>query len=56
MNDPKLLPVRSKEDVVDKAHMEIYTDPKSGQVLLVYAPISSDGAKSLEFMSFRHHE
>lgn len=56
MNDPKLLPVRSKGDVVDKAHMEIYTDPKSGQVLLVYAPISSDGAKSLEFMSFRHHE
>ena len=55
MHDGKLLPVRSKEDRVDRAHMELYSDSKSGQVLLAYAPISPDGSrKEIEFMSFRH--
>ena len=57
MHDPKLLPVRSKGDTVDRAHMELYTDPKAGQVLLAYAPIAADGAKkAIEFMSFRHYD
>jgi hypothetical protein len=55
MHDPKLLPVRCKDDTVDRAHMELYSDPKAGQVLLAYAPVSADGArKAIEFMSFRH--
>lgn len=56
MHDGKLLPVRNKEDRVDRAHMELYSDSKSGQVLLAYAPISPDGSKRIEFMSFRHCE
>jgi hypothetical protein len=55
MHDGKLLPVRNKDDKVDRAHMELYTDHLSGQVLLAYAPIASDGLrKSIEFISFRH--
>ena len=54
MHDPKLLPTASKLDKVDPAHMEVYTDHKSEQVLLAYAPIAADGArKAIEFMSFR---
>lgn len=56
MHDGKLLPVRDKEDRVDRAHMELYSDSKSGQVLLAYAPITLDGSKRIEFMSFRHCE
>ena len=57
MHDPKLLPVRNREDRVDRAHMEIYTDSKTGQVLLAYAPIAADGAKkAIEFVSFRHYD
>lgn len=56
MHDGKLLPVRNKEDRVDRAHMELYSDSKSGQVLLAYAPIAPDGSKRIEFMSFRHCE
>jgi hypothetical protein len=54
MHDSKLLPVRNKGDVVDRAHMELYADQSSGQVLLAYAPVSMDGSKTIEFMSFRH--
>ena len=54
MHDAKLLPVRNKGDVVDRAHMELYTDSKSGQVLLAYAPVTLNGSKTVEFMSFRH--
>ena len=57
MHDTKLLPVANKSDRVDKEHMEIYTDHKSGQVLLAYAPVSPDGQrKAIEFMSFRHYD
>ena len=57
MHDPKLLPVRSKEDRVDRAHMELYTDSKTGQVLLAYAPVAADGGKkAIEFVSFRHFD
>ena len=56
MHDSKLLPVTNSLDTVDRAHMELYTDSKSGQVLLAYAPVSPDGTrKAIEFMSFRHH-
>lgn len=55
MHDPKLLPTADKLDKVDQAHMELYTDHKSGQVLLAYAPTSADGKKAIEFISFRHH-
>jgi hypothetical protein len=55
MHDGKLLPVRNKDDRVDRAHMELYTDQHSGQVLLAYAPMAPDGSrKTIEFMSFRH--
>ncbi len=53
MYDALLLPVRNKGDVVDRAHMELYADPFSCQVLLAYAPVSMDGSKTIEFMSFR---
>jgi hypothetical protein len=57
MHDPKLLPVASKADRVDKEHMEIYTDRVAGQVLLAYAPVSPDGQRrAIEFMSFRHYD
>ena len=56
MHDGKLLPVRSKEDRVERAHMELYSDSKSGQVLLAYAPITLDGSTRIEFMSFRQCE
>ena len=57
MHDGKLLPVRCKDDKVDRTHMELYTDHKSGNVLLAYAPIAFDGSrKAIEFMSFRHCE
>jgi hypothetical protein len=57
MHDPKLLPVRCKDDTVDRAHMELYSDPKAGHVLLAYAPVSADkGSKAIEFMSFRHYD
>jgi hypothetical protein len=55
MHDPKLLPVRHKEDTVLRSGMEIYSDEKAGQVLLAYAPVSSDGERrTIEFMSFQH--
>lgn len=54
MHDGKLLPVRNPKDVVDRAHMELYTDSTSGQVLLAYAPQTSSGTKTIEFMSFKH--
>ena len=54
MHDGKLLPVRNTGDVVDRAHMELYTDSTSGQVLLAYAPVTTSGTKTIEFMSFKH--
>ena len=55
MHDGKLLPVRGRDDKVDRSHMELYTDHNSGQVLLAYAPIAPDGSrKAIELMSFRH--
>ena len=50
MNDPKLLPVRSPDHVVERDSMEIYSDP-SGQTLIAYAPKSALG---LEFVSFAY--
>ena len=50
MNDPKLLPVRSPDHVVERDSMEIYSDP-SGQTLIAYAP---KGALGLEFVSFAY--
>lgn len=50
MNDSKLLPVRHAEDIVDRSSMELYSDPKSQQVMIVYAP---RGSRQLELMSFR---
>ena len=52
MHDSKLLPVRGGSDVVERGNMEIYSDERAQQVLLAYAPSSSEGAR-LEFMSFR---
>ena len=37
MNDPKLLPVRSPDHVVERDSMEIFSD-HSGQTLIAYAP------------------
>ena len=53
MHDGKLMPVRNKDDKVERGNMEIYTDEKAQQVLIAYAPLSSEG-HGLEFMSFRH--
>ena len=54
MHDPKLLPVRNKDDTVLRSSMEIYTDEKAGQVLLAYAPLASDGERhTIEFMTFQ---
>ena len=50
MNDPKLLPVRSPDHVVERGSMEIYSEP-SGQTLIAYAPKSALG---LEFVSFAY--
>jgi len=55
MHDGKLLPVRHPGDKVEREGMEIYSDPKAGQVLIAYAPKSEDGARrGLEFVSFMH--
>jgi len=54
MHDGKLLPVRDKHDTVTRDHMEIYSDEKSGHVMLAYAPVGPDGKKAIEFMTFRH--
>ena len=53
-HDTKLLPKRHSSDTIDAASTEIYTDEKSGHVLLAYAPVAADGGKQIEFMSFRH--
>jgi hypothetical protein len=34
--------------------MEIYSDEKSGHVMLAYAPVGLDGKKAIEFMTFKH--
>lgn len=53
MHDGKLLPVRHPGDKVEREHMEIYSDPKAGQVLIAYAPKSEDGRRlGIEFVSF----
>ena len=54
MHDGKLLPVLDKHDTVTRDHMEIYSDEKSGHVLLAYAPVGPNGKKTVEFMTFRH--
>jgi hypothetical protein len=55
MHDGKLLPVRHKDDRVERCNMEIYSDEKAGQVMLAYAPVSHDGEhRSIEFISFQH--
>jgi len=54
MHDGKLLPVRDKHDTVTRDHMEIYSDEKSGHVMLAYAPVGLDGKKAIEFMTFKH--
>ena len=51
MNDSKLLPLQNQSDCVSRDSMELYSDPKSEQVMLVYAP---QGSKHLELMSFRY--
>jgi hypothetical protein len=54
MQDLAILPVQSKGDTVEKHHVNVYTDPTCGQVLLVYAPTSANAvAKRLEFISFK---
>jgi hypothetical protein len=54
MHDGKLLPVRNKDDRVERCNMEIYSDEKAGQVMLAYAPLAADGERrSIEFMSFQ---
>ena len=53
MHDSKLLPVRARGDKVDKAHMELYSDHTTQQVLLAYSPITQDESKNIEFMSFK---
>jgi hypothetical protein len=50
MNDSKLLPLRQADDRVDRSSMELYSDTKSQQVMIVYAP---RGSKQLELISFR---
>ena len=53
-HDPKLLPVQDKADTVLSTNMEIYSDEKSGHVMLAYAPVSADGErKRIEFMTFQ---
>jgi len=54
MQDLSILPIRSAGDGVDKHNVNIYTDPTCGQVLMVYAPTSSNAiSKRLEFISFK---
>ena len=54
MQDLSILPVRGADDKVEKQNVNVYTDPTCGQVLLVYAPTSSDQTgKQLEFVSFK---
>jgi hypothetical protein len=50
MNDSKLLPLRQADDRVDRSSMELYSDSKAQQVMIVYAPRFS---KELEMISFR---
>jgi hypothetical protein len=53
-HDTKLLPTWHPEDTVSPSNIEVYSDPTSNQVLLVYAPVSFDGSRlHLEVMSFR---
>ena len=54
MHDPKLLPVWTPGDTIDQSSMCTYSDPKSNQVLLVYAPISANNERlHFEVMSFQ---
>ena len=54
MHDTKLLPTWSPEDTIDASSVSVYSDPSANQVLLVYAPLSSDwNRRHFEVMSFR---
>ena len=54
MHDTKLLPTWHPEDTVDASSVSVYSDPSANQVLLVYAPVSSDcNRRHFEVMSFR---
>ena len=56
MHDSKLLPVRTRGDRVDRPNMELYSDHRSQQVLLVYAPVTLNGSKNIEFISFKLYD